>query len=265
MKRQKVQYGEQVGERYQAPSVKKAFQILRLVADSAQGVGISELARGLGISKGTVHGITAALEDLGAIKRDSRTKRYSLGLTLFELGRLAYAQVDLKDLARPILEELMEKTQESVFLGVLNGDHVTILDIVESRHDLKITSPIGTILPIFAGSTGKVFLAAIKEERARKIIALKGLPKYTDHSITDPGLYMEEIRRVRQEGHAIDDGEYIMGVRAVTCPIKTDHHLISAIWVVGFNASMDDDKMRVIVEETKGAAAEISKRLKAHG
>jgi len=237
MKRQKVQYGEQVGERYQAPSVKKAFQILRLVADSAQGVGISELARGLGISKGTVHGITAALEDLGAIKRDSRTKRYSLGLTLFELGRLAYAQVDLKDLARPILEELMEKTQESVFLGVLNGDHVTILDIVESRHDLKITSPIGTILPIFAGSTGKVFLAAIKD------------------------LYMEEIRRVRQEGHAIDDGEYIMGVRAVTCPIKTDHHLISAIWVVGFNASMDDDKMRVIVEETKGAAAEIGNRI----
>ncbi|MBW1774069.1 MAG: IclR family transcriptional regulator [Deltaproteobacteria bacterium] len=226
-----------MGERYQAPSVKKAFQILRLVADSAQGVGISELARGLGISKGTVHGITAALEDLGAIKRDSRTKRYSLGLTLFELGRLAYAQVDLKDLARPILEELMEKTQESVFLGVLNGDHVTILDIVESRHDLKITSPIGTILPIFAGSTGKVFLAAIKD------------------------LYMEEIRRVRQEGHAIDDGEYIMGVRAVTCPIKTDHHLISAIWVVGFNASMDDDKMRVIVEETKGAAAEIGNRI----
>ncbi len=254
-----------MGEPYQAPSVKKAFQILRIVADAARGVGISELARELGISKGTVHGITAALEDLGAVKRDPRTKRYSLGLTLFELGRLAYSQVDLKDLARPVLEGLMEQTQESVFLGVLNGDHVTILDIVESRHDLKITSPIGTILPIFAGSTGKVFLAALQEEKALEIIGGKGLPRYTANTITDPGQYLEEIRRVRQQGHATDDGEYIMGVRAVTCPVKTDHHLISAIWVVGFEASMDDDKMQVVVEETKRAAAEISERLKAYG
>jgi DNA-binding IclR family transcriptional regulator len=250
-----------MGERYQAPSVKKAFQILRLVADAAQGVGISELARKLGISKGTVHGITAALEDLGAVKRDSRTKRYSLGLTLFELGRLAYSQVDLKDLARPVLEGLMERTQESVFLGVLNGDHVTILDIVESRHDLKITSPIGTILPLFAGSTGKVFLAALKEEKAQEIISQKGIPRYTENTITDPERYLEEIGRVRQQGYATDDGEYIMGVRAVTCPIRADHHLISAIWVVGFEASMDEDKMKTVVEETKKAAGEIGRRV----
>jgi len=250
-----------MAESYQAPSVKKAFQILRLIADSVQGLGISDLAKELGISKGTVHGITAALQELGAIKRDPDTKRYSLGLTLFELGRLAYSQVDLKDLARPVMEDLMEKTRESVFLGVLNGDHVTILDIVESRHDLKITSPVGTILPLFAGSTGKVFLAAMKEEKALEIIQSKGLPRYTENSITDPDRYIEEIRRVKQVGYATDDGEYIMGVRAVTCPIKADRHLVSAIWVVGFKASLGDQEMKTVVEETKRAAEAISRRI----
>ena len=250
-----------MSEPYQAPSVKKAFQILRLIADSVQGLGISELAKDLGISKGTVHGITTALEQLGVIKRDPETKRYSLGLTLFELGRLAYAQVDLKELARPVMEDLMEKTQESVFLGVLNGDHVTILDVVESRQDLKITSPVGTILPLFAGSTGKVFLGALREEKALEIIKSKGIPRYTEDTITDPAQYIEEIGRVRRAGYATDDGEYIMGVRAVTCPIKADRHLISAIWVVGFKASMNDQKMKIVVEETKRAAEEISQRI----
>ena len=116
--------------KYQAPSVKKAFQILKLISDTDGGLGISDLAKRLEIGKSTVHGITSALEALGTIIRDPTTKRYILGLTLLELGRSAYSQIDLKDLVRPVMEDLMEKTQESVFVGVLNEERVTILDIV---------------------------------------------------------------------------------------------------------------------------------------
>ena len=126
-----------MGEKYQAPSVKKAFQILRLISDTGRGLGISEMARSLGIGKSTVHGITSALEELGTIIRDPLTKRYTLGFTLFELGRSARSQIDPRDIARPVMEELMERAQESVFLGALNGEHVTILDIVESRQEYK--------------------------------------------------------------------------------------------------------------------------------
>jgi DNA-binding IclR family transcriptional regulator len=118
---------------YFAPSVIKAFEVLKLIASAKEGMGISEIARGLDMAKSTVHGMTSALEELGAVRRDAATKRYTLGFTLFELGKTAYSQVDLKDLARPIMEALMEKTDASVFLGVLNWDHVTILDIVEPR------------------------------------------------------------------------------------------------------------------------------------
>jgi DNA-binding IclR family transcriptional regulator len=249
---------------YQAPSVKKAFHILRLLADNPQSMGITELARRMGLSKGTVHGVTAALEELGAIRRDPVTKKYTLGLALFELGRRAYSQIDLNELARPVMEDLMEKVQESVFLGVLSVDHITILDIVESRQELKITSPTGTTLRLTAGAVGKVFLAFMKYEKALDIIEKNGLPRYTEKSITDPVKYAAELRKINERKYATDDEEYIMGVRAVAAPIQGDRDLMAAIWVVGFKASLDDEKMALLAREIKKAVDEISRRIAQH-
>jgi DNA-binding IclR family transcriptional regulator len=250
-----------MGNKYMAPSVKKAFEILEAISLSRKGAGVNKIARDLKMAKSTVHGITSILEDLGAIMRDPLTKRYTLGLTLFELGRLAYSQIDLKDLARPIMEELMEKTQESVFLGVLNGERVTILDIVESRQDLKITSPVGTTIPLLAGATGKVFLACMEEEKVKEIIRKKGFTRYTENTIIDPEKYLQEIRSVREKGYATDYEEYILGVRAVVSPIKGEVHLMSALWVVGFRTSLNGDKMRALIEMTKEAAEAVSRKI----
>ncbi|MBW1703028.1 MAG: IclR family transcriptional regulator [Deltaproteobacteria bacterium] len=244
-------------KRYGAPSVKKAFEILGALSSSKEGLGVSEIARGLNMAKSTVHGMTSALEELGAVMRDPHTKKYRLGFTLFELGRSAYSQIDLKTLARPIMEELMEETQASVFLGILNWDHVTVLDIVESRQDLKITAPIGTTIPLFAGAVGKVFLAWMEEEQTEKIIRSRGLTRFTENTIVDPELYYQELMRVRKMGYAVDDEEYILGVRAVASPIVGLGQLMSAIWVVGFKASLDEKKMKTIIRETKKAAEAI--------
>ena len=247
--------------KYQAPSVKKAFQILKLISGANRGLGITELANSLEMSKGTVHGIISALEDSGAIMRDTLTKKYTLGVTLFELGKLAYSQIDLKDLARPVMEELMERTGESVYVGVMNGDHITILDIVESSQDLKITSPKGTTIPLLAGATGKVALASMEKKQALNIIGRDGLPRFTEHTITDPERYFEEVESAMKRGFATDYEEYISGVRAIASPIRGWKHLISAIWVVGFKMSLDDHKMEDLIPATREAAEEISRRI----
>ena len=248
-------------KKYGAPSVKKAFEILGALSSSKEGLGVSEIARGLNMAKSTVHGMTSTLEELGAVMRNPQTKRYRLGLTLFELGRLTYSQIDIKTLARSIMEELMEKTQASVFLGILNWDHVTVLDIVESRQDLKITAPIGTTIPLFAGAVGKVFLASMEEEQTEKVIRSKGLTRFTENTIVDPELYYQELQRVRKVGYAVDDEEYILGVRAVASPIVGLGQLMSAIWVVGFKASLDEKKMKVLITMTRKAAEDISRRI----
>ena len=248
-------------KKYGAPSVKKAFAILNAISSSREGLGVSELAKKLKIAKSTVHGMTSALEELGAVMRDPLTKKYKLGFTLLEIGRSAYSQIDLKTAARPVTEDLMEKTRTSVFLGILNWDHVTILDIVEARQDLNISAPVGSTIPLFAGAVGKVFLASMDEEQAAKIIKTKGLPQFTMNSIVDTEAYFKELVQVREKGYAVDDEEYILGVRAVASPLMGLGQLRSAIWAVGFKASLDDKKMKTLTGETHMAAKAISRRL----
>jgi DNA-binding IclR family transcriptional regulator len=248
-------------KKYDAPSVKKAFAILSAISSSKDGMGVSDLAKKLKMAKSTVHGMTSALEELGAAMRNPLTKKYKLGFTLLEIGRSAYSQIDLQTSARPVTEELMEKTQTSVFLGILNWDQVTILDIVETRQDLNITAPVGSTIPLFAGAVGKVFLASMSEEQAAKIVQSKGLPRFTDNSIVDMDLYFNELRQVREKGYAVDDEEYILGVRAVASPLMELGQLRSAIWAVGFKASLDEKKMQTLIGETQTAAKTISRRI----
>jgi IclR family transcriptional regulator, KDG regulon repressor len=248
-------------KKYGAPSVKKAFAILSAVSSSKDGMGVSDLAKKLKIAKSTVHGMTSTLEELGAVMRDPLTKKYKLGFTLLEIGRSAYSQIDLQTAARPVTETLMERTRTSVFLGILNWHQVTILDIVESRQELNITAPVGSIIPLLAGAVGKVFLAAMSEQQAAKIIKSKGLPRFTDNSIVDPDLYFSELNQVRQKGYAVDDEEYILGVRAVASPLTGLGQLRSAIWAVGFKASLDEKKMQTLTTETHKAAQTISRRI----
>jgi DNA-binding IclR family transcriptional regulator len=254
-----------MSQKYKAPIVGKAFSILRLLSKSDRGETLSDLSKQLDISKSTVLGIVSALEEEGAVVRDERTRRYALGLTLFELGHAVEARIDLNDIARPFMEELMHKTRESVFLGTRSGDHITILEIVESTKDLKITAPVGTRIPLLAGATGKVFLASIPQERARELIRPKAMRRFTDNTITDPSRFLDEVEQARHDGYALDHEEYIPGVRAVAAPIKNGGRKLSAIWVVGFTPSMDKDKLQRIAKETRRTAEAIGRRLQECG
>jgi len=248
-------------KKYGAPSVKKAFAILSAISSFKDGMGVSDLSKKLKIAKSTVHGMTSALEELGAVMRDPLTKRYKLGFALLEIGRSAYSQIDLQTSARPVTEKLMDKTRTSVFLGILNWDQVTILDVVEARGDLNITAPVGSTIPLLAGAVGKVFLASMPEDQAERIVQSKGLPRFTDNSILDRNAYFDELRQVKENGYAVDDEEYIMGVRAVASPLNGLGQLRSAIWAVGFKAGLDKSQMQVLASETHTAAKAISRRI----
>jgi len=246
---------------YSVPSVIKAFRMLAIISESRMDISISELSRRLGLSKGTVFAIATTLEELGVLVRDPITRKFSLGYTLLELGRRAFVRQDVREIARKPMEELVERVQETVFLGVLNGDHVTILDVAESKRELKITAPSGTRLPLLAGATGKVFLAAMDRERAREVVKSLGLAAYTPNSITDVHRFMEEIDKAREKGFATDDEEYMRGVRAVACPLGA-HPLPHAMWVVGFSASLDDGEMGRIIDEVRKTSHVISEALR---
>jgi DNA-binding IclR family transcriptional regulator len=162
------------------------------------------------------------------------------------------------------MEKLMEKIGETVFLGILNGDHVTILEMVESHNEMKITSPPGTRLPIIAGATGKVFLAQFEEKKIKEIIQKMGLVRFTSKSIVDQKKFFKEIEEAKNKGYAMDDEEYMLGVKAIAAPIQTSSPPLAAIWVVGFTSSLDDQKIEKVISEIRKTAQEIGHSLKDH-
>jgi DNA-binding IclR family transcriptional regulator len=156
------------------------------------------------------------------------------------------------------MRELRDRIEESVFLGVRHGHDVTILDTVESTRELKITAPVGTRIPLLAGATGKVFLASMDEPEVSALLAAGGLRRYTEHSIVERDRYIEELGRVRRDGFATDREEYLSGVSAVASRIDLDGGPSSAIWVVGFTASMDETRMRLVSREITSTARAIA-------
>ncbi|MCK5543440.1 MAG: IclR family transcriptional regulator [Desulfobacterales bacterium] len=246
--------------KYQAPIVTKAFRVLSVVADATDGMGISEISRKLDISKSTVHGIISALEGQGALIKNPVSKRFNIGYALIELGKKAYSRVNLKEIARPFIEELMNTCQESVFIGIKSRNNVIILDVVESSKDYKITSPVGTIIPLLAGAVGKVFMSEMNKKEVSEFIDAEGLTQFTEKTIVNKEDYFKELSHVKKHGFAIDDEEYLPGVRAVAAPVKGNGLYLSSVWVVGFKSSMNNDILKKITDQVIDTAREISKK-----
>lgn len=244
---------------YNAPLIYKAFSLLDEVAENQSELGISDLSRRLQISKSTISGITQALTDLGALRQDPLTKKFSLGPTLVKLGNQAKSEVDLRTVARPFMEELSQKYRETVFLGTFDERQgITIIEKADSPADLKISVPVGTRIPLFAGAAGKVFLSYLRETKLNKILTEKKLPQYTENSITNTADYVRELEEVRQRGYATDFEEYLRGVNAICVPIiDPSNRPAGAIWIVGFSTFFTGEKLDEAIAYTLSAAKNI--------
>ncbi|HXH97151.1 MAG TPA: IclR family transcriptional regulator C-terminal domain-containing protein, partial [Gaiellaceae bacterium] len=131
-------------------------------------------------------------------------------------------------------------------------------------HQLKVVAPLGHRLPPFAGSVAKALLAALPEEpEAEAIVRARPLPVFTPHSIVDADAYLDELARARRRGYAVENEEYLVGVRAVSAPVRgQDREAIGTLTVVGVGARMAG-RMKEIADEVVTAAAETSRRLAA--
>ena len=243
---------------YFAPTVHKAFAVLDEIARSPVGLGISELARRLAMSKSTIHGITLALLDIGALHQEAENKKFHLGPALVRLGSQAATRLDLRAVAQPILDNLSQLLRETVFLGTLEENGIVIILKADSPAELKISSPVGTRIPVLSGATGKVLLASLEEVKLRKILQDNRLPVFTENSITDVEEYLRIIEEVRQTGFATDYDEYINGVNAVSVPVGNPSGPPAALWIVGFSSTFNHGKIGRAITELKKAAQRIN-------
>jgi DNA-binding IclR family transcriptional regulator len=246
---------------YSAPIIRKAIDIIILVGKENKPLGVSEISKTLSHSKSTTYGILKALSEVGFLHKDTGTKKYTIGKKLLRLSKIIYRNQDILFIIRPFLEKLSELVDETVFYGVTEDDTVKVLIVIEAKKSLKISSPVGTKMPITAGAVGKVLLSTLKNEEIVSFLREKGLPKYTENTITDVDAFIGEIEKTRELGYGVDLEEYLKGVRAVASVLYQDNHPLGAIWIVGFSNSMTDEKLPPFIDHMKSTIEQINNRI----
>lgn len=249
----------------------KTVQIVHRIASvlrafGKQGLlGITDLAGATGLPKSTTHRLVTALVNEGLLVQDEDSHKYALSLHVTALGASILNSHTVRKTARPILMELRDQTHESVHLAVLEGLEAVIIDTEDSYFFVRAVNVPGQHLPAHAVSTGKVLLAYQWEMRLREILAHTTLTRYTDSTITDPRLLLEELRTVRQHGYAISQSELEEGIDAVAAPIF-DHlgSVVAAVSIGGPSERCRPKQGELILAITR-AGQQISQTLRYVG
>jgi IclR family KDG regulon transcriptional repressor len=214
-------------------SVRNAARVLKAFSRADRELGVSELARRLGLGVSTVHRLLATLAEEGLLERGERGT-YRLGLQVYELGVTVFPDLDLHEAALPVLASLREATGETVQMGVLDQLDVVYVVRLEAPRTVRMFARAGHRLPAHATSTGKILLAHLPVEVLHARLA-EWLPvRLTPYTVTDRGVLLDQLRSVAERGWAQNVEEGALGATSVAAPVRDDTGtVIAAISVVG--------------------------------
>ncbi len=235
------------------PAVDRAARMLAILAQERTALSLSELARRLDASKGSVRDILETLRDHGLVDRDDGSKLYQLGGGLIRLGALTRSRLGVGETSRPFLRALAEETGEVAVLAAIQVDRLVVSQTAEPEQrslPMNVHATPGAAIPLLAGACGKVLLAfAPGRHELRDVV-----------STFDPA----ELASVRAQGYAVDDEEYLLGIRGVSAPVIDGEGEITALILVsGLSASFPRERLEAFGRATAAAARTISAALGA--
>jgi len=237
-------------------SVTTALRLLKAFGTDERDAGVSDLARRLGIAKSTAHRLLNLLAAEGFARRTAGG-RYGLGIALWELGSRVVANLDLRQVAHPILERLRNQTQETVHLAILDGTEVVYIDRFESQATLQLFRRIGYRMPVHATSSGKAILAFSPPEVIGTALAPR-LKRLAPKTIVSRQALLAELPRIRARGYVTSLDESEIGVGSVAAPLfDARARVIGAISVAGPSMRLSKTRIPAVARLVVRAAAEI--------
>ncbi|HTF15191.1 MAG TPA: IclR family transcriptional regulator [Burkholderiales bacterium] len=243
-------------------SVANSLRLMKAFSEDEYEIGISDLAKRLGLAKSTVHRLASTLLEEGMLEQNPGDGKYHPGLALFELGTMVRRKMDFTTEARPFLRTLMEKTGETVHLAILDHDSILYIITHESKQALRMGSKVGTRAPVHSTAVGKALLAFLPEDELERIILARGLPASTPSTIVDGKALRRELAAVRARNYAVDDEESEIGLRSIAAPIRIySGNVVAAISIAGPVHRMARKALLGWVRELVDAADAVSQRL----
>lgn len=249
---------------HESPSVavERALAMLEAVAQEPEGLSNADISRKLQIPKSSASYILRTLETQGYLNRDAETGKYRVGLKILSLSRGALSGIDVREVALPIMRHLVEKTNLTCHLAILDGSDAVYIEKVEPSGFLRVDTWVGRRMRVHATSVGKALVAHIQPERLEKILASAGMEKRTPKTITTLPRLLKDLEKVRAQGYAVDDEENNLGARCLGAPVFNQQGQIEAsVGLSGTTNQVNPHTMPRIVEALKDAARHVSMQL----
>lgn len=226
--------------------------------EGQQNVRLADLAARTGLVKSSVFRILFTLERLGYVERGPE-RRYSLSTRFSRLAGPAGAGADLASSAAPFMTAILHRFQETVNLGVLEKEEVLYVRVMESPHVLRLAAHAGMRSPVYSTALGKCLLAHWPKAEVESILRRGPLKALTPRTLRDRVRFFEELRRVREQGYAVDDQEDSHGIRCIGAPIfGADGSVVAALSISAPAVRLPPRRDREVAAALKEVCARIS-------
>lgn len=212
-------HSEQHKTRVTIQSLERGISILELLAKASDGLSVSSLSQTLELNKSTVCHLLSTLLASGYAEQDPWTKRYFIGNQVANLYEGYVSRGDNWNEMTSYLDLLVQQTGEAAHLAVLSLNRIIMARTRLSQKVLQVVVPSGRQEYGHCTSVGKAILAFLDQSAVRRILEEHGLKRYTKTTITSYAVLFKQFKEIRERGYAVDNGEFIEGVRCMAAPV----------------------------------------------
>nr|WP_276537133.1 IclR family transcriptional regulator [Ruthenibacterium lactatiformans] len=246
-------------------SVARIFALIEVLCAHPKGASLQTISAESGLPKSTAHRLLSSLVSLGYAVQDSFSTHYRLTMKMFELSSGIVNDMDIMSVAKPHLDKLSRHTGEAVHLVIQDGVDIVYIYKAEAGAGLggmRMSSHVGLRIPMYCTGVGKAILATQSYGEAERVWRKSSIRALTAHTITDFDAFIEQLKRVRMAGYAIDDEENELGIRCVALAVPgMNGRAEAAFSISGLAAQMTDDRIEHLARMGLAARQDILRDL----
>ncbi len=237
---------------YNSNVISKTFAILRAFADEKPAWGVNELARYLDIPASSLHRNLKILRQESILEISSQTGKYKIGPEFLRIASIVSSQVEIKNIAKPFLEDISSTFNESVYLGIYHPQHkkISFVEGIHSHNPLQYVLRVGVLQPIHVAASGKTVLAFLENEEIQSIFENENV------SLEEQNRIQKDIQMVREQGFLVTLGERLVEASGTAAPIfDSTQKVIGCVTCViplnHYNESPKEELAKRIVDGAK--------------
>lgn len=253
---------ETTNETYSVPSLERGLAILEFLSLENRYANLQEIKNELGLSQTTAYRILNTLNRLGYINIDEKTKQYSMTRKMLSMGFSSLDEHEILKTVVPHLQILRDKVKETVCFGVLGEEKGVFIEQAQGLHSFRFALSPGKSFDLHCSAPGKAIMAYLPSMIKQRYLKLMKYEKHNERTINNEADYVEELRKVRKNGYAIDNEEEVTGVICIGAPIfNYTKYPCGSIWISGPKDRLDQQTIDYIAEQVKQTADKVSNEL----